>query len=59
MGAQMNSAETQQLGHTQMFGLEIKNGSSAKDGAPERLRFTIVSPPHHGGAIPAPYREVG
>jgi len=39
MGAWRNSMETQQLGHAPMSESEVKNGrSSAKDGAPERLR---------------------
>jgi len=38
MGAWRNSTETQQLDHAQRYGLEIKNGSSAKDGGPKRLR---------------------
>jgi len=29
----------QQSGHTSRSGQEVKNGSSAKDGAPERLRW--------------------
>jgi len=38
IGAWKNSTETQQSGHAQRFGPEVKNGrSSAKDGAPERL----------------------
>jgi len=37
MGAWRNSTETQQLGHAPRSGPEVKNGSSAKDGAPERL----------------------
>jgi len=37
MEAWRNSTETQQSGHAQRFGPEVKNGSSAKDGTPERL----------------------
>jgi len=37
VGAWKNSTETQQSGHAPRFRPEIKNGSSAKDGAPERL----------------------
>jgi len=32
-----NSTEIQQSGHAPRSGPEVKNGSSAKDGAPERL----------------------
>jgi len=32
-----NSTETQQSGHASRSGPEVKNRSSAKDGAPERL----------------------
>jgi len=42
MGEQRNSAETQQSGRTPKSGPEIKDGKntgSAKDRAPERLRF--------------------
>jgi len=43
MGAWRNSTETQQLGHAPRFGPKFKNGrSSAKDGAPERLRCETV-----------------
>jgi len=39
MGAWRNSTETQQSGHAPRSGPEVRNGrSSAKDGAPERLR---------------------
>jgi len=39
MMARRNSAETQQSGHAQRSEPEVKNGiSSAKDGAPKRLR---------------------
>jgi len=37
MGLWRNSAETQQSGHAPWSGPEIKDGSSAKDGVPERL----------------------
>jgi len=36
-----NSTETQQSGHALRSAPEIKNGSSAKDGAPERLRSHV------------------
>jgi len=44
MGAWRNSTETQQLGHAPRSGSEVKNGrlSSAKDGAPERLRCGTI-----------------
>jgi len=37
MRAWRNSTETKQSGHAPRFGPEVKNESSAKDGAPERL----------------------
>jgi len=37
MGAWSNSTETQQSGHAPRSGPKVKNVSSAKDGAPERL----------------------
>jgi len=37
MGVWRNSTKTQQSGHAPRSGPEVKNGSSAKDGAPERL----------------------
>jgi len=42
MGAWRNSAETQQTGHAPRSGSEVKNGSGAEDGAPERLRCGTV-----------------
>jgi len=43
MGAWTNSTETQQSSHAPRSGPEIKNGrSSAKDGAPERLRCKTI-----------------
>jgi len=40
MGAPRNSTEKQQFGHAPRSGPEIINGSSsAKDGAPERVRY--------------------
>jgi len=43
MGAWRNSTETQQLGQAPRSGPEDKNGrSSAKDGAPERLRCSTT-----------------
>jgi len=42
MGAWRNSTETQQLGHVPRSGPEVKNGSSAEDGAPERLGCETV-----------------
>jgi len=36
MRAWRNSTETQHSGHAPRFGLEVKNGSSAEDDAPER-----------------------
>jgi len=42
MGAWRNSTETQQSGHASRFGPEVKNGSSAKDGAPERLGYGTI-----------------
>jgi len=43
MGVWRNSTETQQSGHAPRSGLEVKIGrSSAKDGAPERLRCGTV-----------------
>jgi len=37
MGAWRNSTETRQSGHAPRSEPEVKNGSSDKDGAPERL----------------------
>jgi len=37
MGAWRNSTEIQQSGHVPRSGPEVKNGSSAKDGVPERF----------------------
>jgi len=37
MGAWKNSTDTQKSGHAPRSGTEVKNGSSAKDGALERL----------------------
>jgi len=37
-----NSTETQQSCHTPRSGPEVKNRSSAKDGAPERLRYWTI-----------------
>jgi len=34
--------KTQQSGHAPRSGLKVKNGSSAKDGAPERLRCGTI-----------------
>jgi len=43
MGAWRNSAEAQQSSHDLRYGSETKNGrSSAKDGAPERLRCGTI-----------------
>jgi len=43
MRAWRNSTETQQSGHAPRSGPEVKNGrSSAKDGAPERLRYGTI-----------------
>jgi len=42
MGAWRNSTKTQQLGQAPRSGSEVKNGSSAKDGAPERLRCRAI-----------------
>jgi len=42
MGAWRNSTETQQSGHAPRSRPEVKNGSSAKDGAPERLRCGTI-----------------
>jgi len=43
MGALRNSTEIQQSCHDLRFGPEVKNGrSSAKDGAPERLRCRTI-----------------
>jgi len=43
MGAQRNSADTQQSGHALRLGTEIKNGRiSAKDDLPERLRCETI-----------------
>jgi len=44
MGAWRNSTEIQQSGHDPRSGPQIKNGSSAKDGATERLRCGIPAP---------------
>jgi len=40
-GNSTESAETKQSDHAPRFGREVKNGSSAKDGAPERLMRAI------------------
>jgi len=37
-----NSMETQQSGHVPRSGLEVKNGSSVKDGVPEMLRCGTI-----------------
>jgi len=42
MGARKNSTETQQSGHAPKFEPEVKNGSSAKDGSLERLRYGTI-----------------
>jgi len=42
MVAWKNSMETHQSSHAPRSGPEVKNGSSAKDGAPERLRFRTI-----------------
>jgi len=42
MGAWTNSTEIQQSGHAPRSGPEIKNGSSAKDGAAERLECGTI-----------------
>jgi len=42
MGAWRNSMETQQSGYAPKSGPEVKNGSSAKDGAPEKLRCGTI-----------------
>jgi len=43
MGAWRNYTETQKSGHAPRSGAEVKSGrSSAKDGAPERLRCGTV-----------------
>jgi len=42
MGVWRNSTENQQSGHAPRSGLEVKNGSSAKDGVPERLRCETI-----------------
>jgi len=43
MGAQRNSAETQQLDHAPKSGPDIKIGrSTATDGAPERFRCGVI-----------------
>jgi len=39
LGAWRNSTETKQPGHAQRSGPEVKNGSSAKDGAPRRAQM--------------------
>jgi len=60
MGAWRNCTETQQSGYAQRSGPEAKTGSSAKDGAPEKLIcYTNISPPQHGGAVPAPLTRGG
>jgi len=57
MRAWRNSTETQQLSYVPRSGLEVKNGSSAKDGAPERLRYcTNVSPPNVVVRSPPSYK---
>jgi len=42
MGAWRNFTETQQSDHAPRYGPEVKNGSSAEDGAPERLRCRTI-----------------
>jgi len=42
MGAWRNSTETQQSDHAPRSGPKVKNGSSAEDGAPERLGYGTV-----------------
>jgi len=42
MEAWRNSTDTQQSGHAPRSGPEVKNGRSAKDGAPERLRCGTI-----------------
>jgi len=42
MGVWRNSPETHQSGHAPRSGPEVKNGSSAKDGASERLRCGTI-----------------
>jgi len=42
MGEWRNSTEIQQSGHAPRSGPEIKNGSSATDGEPERLRCGTI-----------------
>jgi len=42
MGPCRNSTETQQTDHVPRFGPEVKNGSSAKDSMPERLRCGTI-----------------
>jgi len=41
-GGAENSTETQQLGHAPRSGLEVKNGSSAKDGTLEKFRSEAI-----------------
>jgi len=42
IGVWRNFSETKQWGHAQRPGPAVKNGSSAKNGAPERLRSGII-----------------
>jgi len=42
MGTWRNSTETQQSGHAPRSGPEVKNGSGAEDGTPERFGCGIV-----------------
>jgi len=42
MKTRRNFVESQQLGHAPRSGPEVKNGSSAKDGALERLRCGTI-----------------
>jgi len=42
MGAWKNSTETQQSSYAPRSEPEVKNGSSAKDGMPERLGLSIA-----------------
>jgi len=41
-GGVENSTETQQSGHAPRYEPNVKNGSSAKDGAPKRLRCGTI-----------------
>jgi len=41
-GVEELHTEIQQSGHSERYGPEIKNRSSAKDGAPERLRCGTI-----------------